>query len=87
MAKSVIVALAVNDFIALWQNYAGIMVYFPSYPTLATGLFAYSARAAYVMDTPTYFAGLLIANAPIFILFLAFNKTMLQNITIGGLKG
>ena len=87
MAKSVIVALAVNDFISLWQNYAGIMVYFPSYPTLATGLFAYSARAAYVMDTPTYYAGLLIANIPIFILFAAFNKTMLQNITIGGLKG
>ena len=87
MAKSVIIALSVNDFIGLWQNYSGIMVYFPSYPTLATGLFAYSSRAAYVMDTPTYFAGLLIANSPIFILFMVFNKTMLQNITIGGLKG
>ena len=28
MAKSVIVALCVNDFIGLWQNYAGIMIYF-----------------------------------------------------------
>lgn len=87
MAKSVIVALCVNDFVGLWQNYSGIMIYFPSYPTLATGLFAYSTRAVYVMDTPTYYAGLLIANLPIFILFAAFNKTMLQNITIGGLKG
>ena len=87
MAKSVIAALFVQSFIGLWQDYGSVLIYFPSYPTLATGLFTYSARAAYVMDTPTYFAGLLIANIPITILFCIFNKTMLENITIGGLKG
>ena len=87
MAKSVILALFVQSFIGLWQDYGSILIYFPSYPTLATGLFKYSARAAYVMDTPTYFAGLIIANIPITILFAVFNKTMLENITIGGLKG
>ena len=87
MVKSVVLALAVQVFINLWQDYATMIIYMPSYPTLATGLFKYTARAAYVMDTPTYFAGLLIANFPIAIVFIACNKTILENVCIGGLKG
>ncbi len=87
MARALILALSVQTFIGVWQDYATFIVYLPSYPTLATGLFRYTASAAYTIDIPTYFAGLLIANLPITILFIIFNKSMLENISIGGLKG
>ena len=87
MAKSLILAMSINTFIGVWQDYTTPMIYLTSYPTLATGLFKYTVRAAYVSDTPTYFAGILIANIPVTILFIVFNKAILENITIGGLKG
>ena len=87
MSKPIILALMLQSFIGLWQDYGSIILYFPSFPTLATGLFRYKVRAPYSINTPVYFAGLIMANMPITVLFIIFNKTMLENITIGGLKG
>lgn len=87
LAKASIAAIGITVFVSLWNDYNTPLIYLDSYPTLMTGLFRYKTIAAYTLDIPTYFAGVFMAALPIFILFVAFNKVLLENLTLGGLKG
>lgn len=80
-------ALYIMGVIGTWNDYSSIIVYWPSYPTLAYGAYAYSEIAKYNANTPAYFAGVLISIIPILILFACFQNTIMEKVHIGGLKG
>ena len=85
--KGIMVAMFIMLFMSTWGDYATPLLYLPSYPTLSTGLFRYKTLAGYTLDIPIYFAGLLFTSIPVVVVFLIFHKTLMENKTLGGLKG
>jgi ABC-type glycerol-3-phosphate transport system permease component len=57
----------------------------PSYPTIAVGL--YEVRESFTNDRPVYFSAMIISIIPVIALFIAFSDVIMNNISIGGLKG
>lgn len=88
LAKPIISALSIMTIIDTWNNYSTVLVYLPDYPNLATGLYTIRENAfAAGLTTPSYFAAIMLSILPIIIVFLIFNKQIMQNVSIGGLKG
>lgn len=85
-AMPMLSALAVQTGVGLWNNYNGPLVYLPSTPTVATGL--YQVQTGVVRQgMPIYFCGLVITLVPIMILYAFIAEKMMTNLSIGGLKG
>lgn len=80
-------ALFIMDFITLWNDCTASMVYFPDWPTLATGLFEYESDMIRNVNMPVYFAGLMIAMIPVLVLFIIFQDTIMEKVSLGGVKG
>lgn len=79
--------LFLMDFITFWNDASTPMMYFPKMPTLAQGLFEYQDMTTRQVNMPLYFAGLMMAMAPILILFFCFQNLIMEKVYIGGLKG
>lgn len=79
--------LFITSFIGGWNDYMTSILYYPSYPTLATGLYLYESNMESQSNYPVYFAGLFISMIPIMILFVVFQDTIMTSVSIGGLKG
>lgn len=86
-AMPAILTLVILSFIGNWNDYMGPILYYPSYPTLASGLYLYELIAKRTGNYPTYFAGALISIIPILIIFVAFQDTIMTSVSAGGLKG
>lgn len=88
MSKPIISALVVMQFIGYWNDYEGVLLFLKSYPTLSSVLYTIRDLAFFLgLQTPEYFAGILIAVSPVATLFIIFNKQIMENVTLGGLKG
>ncbi len=86
MAKGPIIAISIIQLIGLWNDYQTPAIYLPKYPTLAVGL-QYLFEKMESLSYPMMFATIVIAMLPILILFAAFSKTIMENTSVGGLKG
>ncbi len=82
-----IMALCIMSFINLWNDYMTPLLYFPSYPTLVTGLYLYEDQMGRLLNYPTLFAGVIICVFPVIVIFIAFQKQLLEINIGGGLKG
>jgi len=87
MLKGPMVALAIISAIGAWNSYTSILMYLPSYPTLATGLFKFQSATTRMLNTPVYYAGVFLSMLPTLITFCFFSETIMTNVTQGGLKG
>lgn len=85
LAMPMIMALSITGFIQLWNTYETLIIYMPSYPTIAVGL--YRIEKDYTNDRPVYYASMIISIIPVLCLFIAFSDIIMNNISIGGLKG
>ncbi len=84
----VITALSVTAFIGGWNDFMTTIVYMPSYPTLATGIYYYQeAVGRRTGDYPILFAAVVMSVIPALALFIGFQKTLLNIDISGGLKG
>ncbi len=74
-------------FIGFWNDYQTPLIYMPSFPTLAMGLysFTFSTNSA-VGSVPIRMAGNFMIFVPILIVFLIFRNRLLGNISMGGIK-
>lgn len=86
-AFPVLLTYTVMDAMAHWNDYNTMILYLPSYPTLASGLFEYQATAVRSANYPIYYAGLLISAIPSVVLFSFTADKMMTSLSIGGLKG
>lgn len=86
MAKGPIIAISIIQLIGLWNDYQTPSIYLPKYPTLAVGL-QFLFNKMEMLSYPMMFATIIIAILPILILFAAFSKTIMENTSVGGLKG
>lgn len=85
-AKGMIIAMLILLLMSTWNDYQTPLLHLPSYPTLSSGLFRYKTLAGYTLDIPIYFAGLFITCIPVVTVFIIFNRTLMENMSIGGLK-
>ena len=88
MAKPITLSLAIMQFISYWNDYQNVIIYLKSYPTLSGALYNLKSQAFNLgLQTPQYFAGIFISALPVALLFIIFNKQIMENVSIGGLKG
>lgn len=82
-----LVTFAMTDFIGAWNDYLTPLMYMPSYPTLASGLYQYEADMTRAVKYPVYYAGVIISTIPILALFVSFRDVFMSSLSAGGLKG
>ena len=86
-ARGPLFTLFIMSFIGNWNDYMTMILYLPSYQTLASGLYTFQANMIRVIDYPVYYAGLIISIVPIVAIFAAFSNIIMTNMSVGGLKG
>ncbi len=79
-------ALMIGSAITMWNEYYSIMMFMPSTPTIAVGLYFLSNNVTR-FGRPMYYAGLLMSLLPIMVLYGFSADKMMKNLSIGGLKG
>lgn len=74
-------------FISLWNDYQTPMLYIPSYPTLAYGMYQFEFNSNNMLSSvPMKLAGCMIVMLPVLIIFLIFHERLIGNISMGGVK-
>ncbi len=88
LAAGTISTVFVLNFITLWNDFQVPMVYLPSHPVAAYGMYLFQNTAIpEIAHTPTRLAGICLMAFPIVIFYAIFNKKLNVNLSIGGIKG
>ena len=80
------------QFIQTWNDYQTPLLYYPNHPTLAYAVFRMTNntggadKGMEYQGIPQRVAGCMVLAIPIFVIFVAFNKLLMGNLTTGGLK-
>lgn len=76
------------SFIGLWNDYGTALIFLPSKPTIAIGLFYFNlARDGVMGAIPVKLAAAVMSLLPVLIIFALFHKKLLGNLSLGGIKG
>ena len=87
LAKFTFFTILLLNFITFWNDYQVPLIYIPSYPTVAYGIFTYSnSNLTDNSNVPSQITGSIIMIVPILILFLVFHKRLIGNVSMGGIK-
>ena len=88
LAKPTISAVALITFIGYWNDYTTPMIYLPSHPTIAYGLYYFCNTSTQAASFVTVrLAACMIVSIPILMVFIFFRNKLMGNMTVGGLKG
>ena len=87
LAKPLFGALFLTGWMSGWNSYSDAMIYHPNLPTLPVGIYQFNTEMIYRARLDILFAGCVIISIPALILFVAFNKVITTNVSLGGLKG
>lgn len=89
MAKAIILAYLISMMISLWNDWNTALIWFPSMPTVAYGLYRFSSNGTgnLASGVPTQCATCVIAAIPAVAFFAIFKNKLLNSISFGGLKG
>jgi raffinose/stachyose/melibiose transport system permease protein/N-acetylglucosamine transport system permease protein len=82
-----LVAIGIVSAINYWNDYFTPYMYLRKFPTVAVGLQKLVDTASYDANWPRLFAAMLISIIPPVGVFIAFQKTIIENTVAGGLKG
>lgn len=87
MTKPILVTIGILQFCSNWNEFplALVLVNSESYKTVPIGLQNFSGQ--YATDYPTMMAGLMLATLPIIVIYLIFNKNIIEGMTSGAVKG
>ena len=87
MVQSVLFTVFLLFFINFWNDYQTALLFLPSKPTIAYGVYYFNMLTTNELSAVPYkLAGAMLVFIPIFILFIAFSKRIMGNVTFGGLK-
>lgn len=90
LAIKMISTVFLIQFVNLWNDYQTPLIYLPTWPTLAYGVFYLSTptlsydRELYAI--PTQISAPMMLAIPIIIIFVAFKDKLMGDITLGGIK-
>lgn len=87
-ALNIIITVFILNFIQYWNEYQIPLAYIPDYPTVAYCILDMSSTARSGLDfvTPNILAALFILSLPIIAVFVAINKKIRVNVSMGGIK-
>lgn len=85
-ASPTIIALLILSFIGVWNNYETQYLFLPGHKTLSVGIYEISNAAEMTADYPKLFAIILVTMLPVVILFLVFQKKIMEISMGGGIK-
>ena len=88
LAKTLFFTIFLLYFIQFWNDYSYNLIYLRSKPTLAYGVYflVYLNSENALANVPMRLCGSFILFIPIFTLFLCFKKSLMQNLSMGGVK-
>lgn len=88
LVRTSFLAIFLLNFIGFWNDYQTPMLYIPSYPTMAYGLFYMKFIATQGFGkVPMQLTGCIILAIPSLVLFIIFRDKLMGNLTVGGIKG
>ena len=87
MAMPGLTAVGILSAIGVWNDYFTIYMFAPSKVTIAVGLQGLVNRMQYQANYPLLFAVMIMSIIPVIAVFATFQKTIMENTTIGGVKG
>lgn len=87
MVMPMLLAFFVMGFVGAWNDVQGPLTWLEELPTLSYGIYAYEQMAKYYANQPIYFSGVILSIIPVVILFILFQNAIMNNVSIGGLKG
>lgn len=87
LVKNEFLTILLINFIGFWNDYQIPLLYLPSYPTMAYGIYQQSITFNEFTTVPMKMAGAVSMLVPVLVLFLVFHKRLMGNITVGGIKG
>ncbi|MDY5440954.1 MAG: carbohydrate ABC transporter permease [Candidatus Enteromonas sp.] len=79
-------ALFLMAWIGEWNAFGSPLIYMPNLPTLSVGIYQFQEVAKYSNRLDLLFAGCALSMLPPLVLFAFCNKTMMENVSIGGIK-
>ncbi len=93
LAIKVIMSITLIYFVQLWNDYHTIMLYMPTYPTLAYAVYELSTGAnssgtkdPRLKETVSIVSSCMLLALPTFTLFLTFKEKLMGNVSMGGVK-
>ena len=87
LVRNTLFTVILLNFIGYWNDFQVPLIYLPSYPTIAYGLYLFNFSTINSLSTiPMKITGCMIMMLPILIVFLIFRNRLIGNISIGGLK-
>ncbi len=90
MILNLVGAVFLLFFIEIWNEYQTPMVYLPSYPTIAYGLWSIAnggQTGSMIIEPPLIIATGVFAFSIIFVVFIIFKDKLMGNLAEGGIKG
>ena len=88
IVANTLLTISLMSFIAYWNDYQVSLIYMPSTPTIAYGMFYYTQSAETVSSWPPLkITGCIIMTIPILIIFIFGHKRIMGKIYTGGIKG
>ena len=77
------------QFVHFWNDYQTPLLYMPTKPTLAYGIYylCHETARGQLANVPAKAAGCMILAVPLICLFIAFKEKLMGNISMGGIKG
>lgn len=83
-----IMALLVTNFVGKWNDYATSQINLNEYPTLAYGMYLFQTASAWSDDGKVvYYASLIMTAIPGVLMYACFQGLIINNLSVGGLKG
>lgn len=91
LIKNTFLTVLLIKFITFWNDYQSPKIFMPSFPTIANGLhFVMNENAkegSIHTEVPARMAMVILTALPVTVLFMFFQKRLLGNLTMGGVKG
>jgi ABC-type glycerol-3-phosphate transport system permease component len=88
LVKTVFLTFVLLAFIETWNNFQISMLYLPSRPMLAYGLYLLKFNTNNELATvPLRLASCMLMMLPVLVIFLICQKRLIGNLTVGGIKG
>ncbi|MFD2330832.1 carbohydrate ABC transporter permease [Cohnella sp. GCM10020058] len=84
-----LVTVGIFKFLGLYNNFLGPFIYLsdPAKYTIGVNMYLANQMMQYTTDWVTLFAGLLIAMVPSIVVFVLFQRMIMEGATLGGVKG
>ena len=87
-ARGAMGALMITSFVGAWNDYNTPLLYMKKYPTAALGIYAFRTESLYLGNSmPLMFAAIIMTIIPSIVLYACSQKMILENVSVGGLKG